>query len=135
MLAHIASINFRLISNSISQLHIHQVFKDNSDKKQLLNNFQNNNSNTINNSMTMEENDELAEGMKRKLDKFDVSLNNLDATLKPFLNISSNDIQDKIPDPLLKARLDLMVAYSINSLFWAYLTTQGVNPKVKLIML
>merc|ERR1711915_641662 len=67
--------------------------------------------------------------MKRKLDKFDMSLNNLDATLKPFLNISANGIQDKISDPLVKARLDLMVAYSINSLFWAYLTTQGVNPK------
>ena len=79
--------------------------------------------------MTMEENDELAEGMKRKLDKFELSVDNLEATLKPFLNISANDIADKISDPLVKARLDLMIAYSINSLFWAYLTTQGVNPK------
>merc|ERR1712212_1012522 len=77
----------------------------------------------------MDEDDELAEGMKRKLDAFDVSLNNLESTIKPFLTIPSNDIHEKIDDPLLKARLDLMVAYSINSLFWAYLSTQGINAK------
>merc|ERR1712183_488450 len=78
--------------------------------------------------MMMDEDDELAEGMKRKLDAFDLSLNNLESHLKPYLNIPANDIHDKISDPLVKARLDLMVAYSINSLFWAYLSTQGVNP-------
>merc|ERR1712228_555604 len=67
--------------------------------------------------------------MVRKLEAFDNSLHNLETTLKPFLKIPVNDISDKVDDPLLKARLDLMVAYSINSLFWAYLTTQGVNPK------
>ena len=77
----------------------------------------------------MDEGDELSQGMMKKLDSFDISLNNLEATLKPFLNIPANDIHDKIDDPLLKARLELMVAYSINSLFWAYLCTQGVNSK------
>ncbi|XP_060781506.1 nuclear nucleic acid-binding protein C1D [Neoarius graeffei] len=31
--------------------------------------------------------------------------------------------------PLEQAKLDLMSAYALNSLFWMYLVTQGVNPK------
>ena len=31
--------------------------------------------------------------------------------------------------PLDMAKLDLVSAYSINSLFWMYLITQGVNPR------
>ncbi|XP_013776426.1 nuclear nucleic acid-binding protein C1D-like [Limulus polyphemus] len=31
--------------------------------------------------------------------------------------------------PLEKARLDLSIGYTLNSLFWLYLVTQGVNPK------
>jgi len=79
--------------------------------------------------MMMDEDDELDDGMVRKLKAFDNSLHNLETTLKPFLKIPVNDINDKVDDPLLKARLELMVAYSINSLFWAYLCTQGINAK------
>lgn len=32
-------------------------------------------------------------------------------------------------DPLDQAKLDLMSAYTLNSLFWMYLVTQGVNPR------
>uniref|UniRef100_A0A3Q4AX92 Nuclear nucleic acid-binding protein C1D n=1 Tax=Mola mola TaxID=94237 RepID=A0A3Q4AX92_MOLML len=32
-------------------------------------------------------------------------------------------------EPLDQAKLDLMSAYVLNSLFWMYLITQGVNPR------
>lgn len=77
----------------------------------------------------MEEDGELSETMKKKLDAFDTSLFNIEHTLKPFLKVPKNDMHEKIDDPLENAKIDLMVTYSINSLFWAYLVTQGINPK------
>ncbi|KAG7280481.1 hypothetical protein CRUP_033782 [Coryphaenoides rupestris] len=32
-------------------------------------------------------------------------------------------------DPLEQAKLDLMSAYTLNSLFWMYLVTRGINPR------
>uniref|UniRef100_A0A1A8J1D5 Nuclear nucleic acid-binding protein C1D n=1 Tax=Nothobranchius kuhntae TaxID=321403 RepID=A0A1A8J1D5_NOTKU len=32
-------------------------------------------------------------------------------------------------DPLDQAKLDLMSVYTLNSLFWMYLVTQGINPR------
>uniref|UniRef100_A0A8C0RZ49 Nuclear nucleic acid-binding protein C1D n=1 Tax=Canis lupus familiaris TaxID=9615 RepID=A0A8C0RZ49_CANLF len=32
-------------------------------------------------------------------------------------------------DPLEQAKVDLVSAYTLNSMFWVYLATQGVNPK------
>uniref|UniRef100_A0A8C9FV45 Nuclear nucleic acid-binding protein C1D n=1 Tax=Pavo cristatus TaxID=9049 RepID=A0A8C9FV45_PAVCR len=31
--------------------------------------------------------------------------------------------------PLEQAKLDLVSAYTLNSMFWVYLATQGINPK------
>ena len=78
----------------------------------------------------MDEEGELTEGMIKKLDAFDISLHNIEHTLKPFLKVPINDIHDKVDDPLQNAKLDLMVTYAINSLFWAYLVTQGINAKL-----
>jgi len=64
-----------------------------------------------------------------KLEAFDESLTDVEDVLKPFLKIPITDIKEKIGDPLQIAKLDLMTAYATNSLFWAYLVTQGVNPK------
>ena len=77
----------------------------------------------------MDMDDELPEIMQKKLDAFDISLHNIELTLKPFLKVPINDIREKIDDPLENAKLDLMTTYAINSLFWAYLTTQGINSK------
>lgn len=48
--------------------------------------------------------------------------------LKPLLETSVDDLREKM-NPVESAKLDLVVAYSINSMFWMYLTTQGVNPR------
>jgi len=77
----------------------------------------------------MEANSELPEGILVKLQNFDASLGNIEDLLKPFLKIPINDIVEKVNDPLQNARLSLMVSYAVNSLFWAYLVTQGVNAK------
>uniref|UniRef100_A0A0E9TQJ0 Nuclear nucleic acid-binding protein C1D n=1 Tax=Anguilla anguilla TaxID=7936 RepID=A0A0E9TQJ0_ANGAN len=45
-----------------------------------------------------------------------------------MISLSKNELLQKL-DPLEQAKLDLMSAYSLNSLFWIYLVTQGINPK------
>ncbi|XP_033991735.1 nuclear nucleic acid-binding protein C1D [Trematomus bernacchii] len=42
--------------------------------------------------------------------------------------LPKNDLMHKL-DPLDQAKLDLMSAYTLNSLFWMYLVTQGINPR------
>ncbi|XP_078001140.1 nuclear nucleic acid-binding protein C1D-like [Glandiceps talaboti] len=60
---------------------------------------------------------------------FRSSLTGVDDIFKPLLDTSLSEIQEKVTDPLDKAKLDLVAAYAINSMFWMYLTTQGINPK------
>ncbi|XP_075060024.1 nuclear nucleic acid-binding protein C1D isoform X2 [Mixophyes fleayi] len=59
---------------------------------------------------------------------FDNSVGAVDQTLNKMMSVSRSELLQKI-DPLEQAKLDLVSAYTLNSLFWVYLTTQGVNPK------
>ncbi|XP_037672729.1 nuclear nucleic acid-binding protein C1D-like [Choloepus didactylus] len=47
-------------------------------------------------------------------------------TMMLFLEIS--ELLQKV-DPLEQAKVNLVSAYTLNSMFWVYLTTQGVNTK------
>ncbi|XP_012675323.2 nuclear nucleic acid-binding protein C1D [Clupea harengus] len=57
---------------------------------------------------------------------FDTSLGSVNDVVKKLMASSKNE--QKL-DPLEQAKLDLMSAYAMNSLFWMYLVTQGINPK------
>lgn len=58
---------------------------------------------------------------------FEGSLDSVEDMLNCMMSVSRSDLQKL--DPLEQAKLDLVSAYTLNSLFWVYLITQGVNPK------
>ncbi|XP_018595785.1 nuclear nucleic acid-binding protein C1D [Scleropages formosus] len=62
------------------------------------------------------------------LTEFDSSVDAVNAMVKTLVSVSRNELLGKL-DPLEQAKLDLMSAYALNSLYWTYLVTQGVNPK------
>ncbi|XP_064173905.1 nuclear nucleic acid-binding protein C1D isoform X1 [Anguilla rostrata] len=59
---------------------------------------------------------------------FDSSVGSVNKMVDTMISLSKNELLQKL-DPLEQAKLDLMSAYSLNSLFWIYLVTQGINPK------
>lgn len=63
-----------------------------------------------------------------QLTGFDSSVNSMNSMIEKLLSMPRNELQQKL-DPLDQAKLDLMSAYTLNSLFWMYLVTQGVNPR------
>ncbi|XP_070697228.1 LOW QUALITY PROTEIN: nuclear nucleic acid-binding protein C1D [Pempheris klunzingeri] len=63
-----------------------------------------------------------------QLTGFDSSVSSVKAMIEKLMSMSRNDLLQKL-DPLDQAKLDLMSAYTLNSLFWMYLLTQGVNPR------
>lgn len=56
------------------------------------------------------------------------SLGAVEDMLKTMMSVSRNELLQKL-DPLEQAKVDLVSAYTLNSMFWVYLATQGVNPK------
>ncbi|XP_005147509.1 nuclear nucleic acid-binding protein C1D [Melopsittacus undulatus] len=58
---------------------------------------------------------------------FEQSLGSVEEMLKAMMLVSRSDLQKL--EPLEQAKLDLVSVYALNSLFWVYLTIQGVNPK------
>ncbi|XP_054716872.1 nuclear nucleic acid-binding protein C1D-like [Uloborus diversus] len=71
---------------------------------------------------------DIPEEILDKLQSFHEALKNVDEMLRPLttININSSDVQ---MSPLDKARLNLSCGYALNSLFWMYLNTQGIDPK------
>ncbi|XP_028983577.1 nuclear nucleic acid-binding protein C1D [Betta splendens] len=63
-----------------------------------------------------------------QLTAFDFSLCSIKTMMEKLMSMPRNDLLQKL-DPLDQAKLDLMSAYTLNSLFWMYLVTQGVNPR------
>ncbi|KAF3708000.1 Nuclear nucleic acid-binding protein C1D [Channa argus] len=63
-----------------------------------------------------------------QLAAFDSSVSSVKTMLEELMSIPRNDPLQRL-DPLDQAKLDLMSAYTLNSLFWMYLVTQGVNPR------
>ncbi|CAH2253897.1 nuclear nucleic acid-binding C1D [Pelobates cultripes] len=62
------------------------------------------------------------------LSAFEKSVDSVEEMLKKMMSVSRAELLQKI-DPLEQAKLDLVSAYTLNSLFWVYLSSQGVNPK------
>ncbi|KAM9202874.1 nuclear nucleic acid-binding protein C1D-like [Dugong dugon] len=62
------------------------------------------------------------------LSTFKNSIGAVDEMLKTMMSVSRNELLQKL-DPLEQAKVDLVSAYTLNSMFWVYLATQGVNPK------
>ncbi|XP_068183731.1 nuclear nucleic acid-binding protein C1D [Antennarius striatus] len=63
-----------------------------------------------------------------QLTGFDSSVSTVKAMLEQLISMPRNELQQKL-DPLEQAKLDLMSVYTLNSLFWMYLVTRGVNPR------
>ncbi|NXY69508.1 C1D protein, partial [Glareola pratincola] len=59
---------------------------------------------------------------------FEKSLASVDEMLKTMMSVSRNDLLQKL-EPLEQAKMDLVSVYTLNSMFWVYLATQGINPK------
>uniref|UniRef100_A0A803XW42 Nuclear nucleic acid-binding protein C1D n=1 Tax=Meleagris gallopavo TaxID=9103 RepID=A0A803XW42_MELGA len=59
---------------------------------------------------------------------FENSLTSVDEMLKTMMSVSRSELLQKL-EPLEQAKLDLVSAYTLNSMFWVYLATQGINPK------
>ncbi|XP_067277207.1 nuclear nucleic acid-binding protein C1D [Pseudorasbora parva] len=66
--------------------------------------------------------------IEENLNDFDSSVSSVQNMVQTLVSVSRSDHLLKL-DPLDQAKLDLMSAYALNSMFWMYLVTQGVNPK------
>ncbi|XP_048061452.1 nuclear nucleic acid-binding protein C1D [Chanodichthys erythropterus] len=66
--------------------------------------------------------------IEENLNDFDSSVGSVQNMVQTLVSVSRSDHLLKL-DPLDQAKLDLMSAYALNSMFWMYLVTQGVNPK------
>ncbi|XP_077468806.1 nuclear nucleic acid-binding protein C1D [Stigmatopora argus] len=63
-----------------------------------------------------------------QLKGFESSVSTVKSMLDALMSMPRNDLEQKL-DALDQAKLDLMSAYTLNSLFWMYLVTQGINPR------
>lgn len=75
-----------------------------------------------------EKRSEIPHELRGKITAFDSALNKIENEFEPLLKVSQIELNTKL-NTLDKAKLDLVAAYSINSLFWMYLNVCGVNPK------
>lgn len=66
---------------------------------------------------------ELPEGIQERLDTLEESMTALEAELEPLLSTPWDVLTSKM-EPLEKAKLNLMIAYAADSLFFLYLKTQ-----------
>ncbi|KAL4238979.1 DNA-binding protein c1d [Mactra antiquata] len=71
---------------------------------------------------------EIPQELRGKISALDSALNTVENEFEPLLKRSQIELNSEL-SPLDKAKLDLVAAYSINSLFWMYLNVCGVNPK------
>ncbi|XP_064638649.1 nuclear nucleic acid-binding protein C1D-like [Lineus longissimus] len=63
-----------------------------------------------------------------RLNDFDEALTRIETCINPLLSTPFSEVQENL-SPLDKAKIDLISAYTINSLFWMYLNVKGINPK------
>ncbi|XP_038831000.1 nuclear nucleic acid-binding protein C1D-like isoform X2 [Salvelinus namaycush] len=66
--------------------------------------------------------------IEEQLTGFESSVGAVNNMVQTVISMPRNELVQRL-DPLEQAKLDLMSAYSPNSLFWMYLVTQGINPK------
>ena len=78
--------------------------------------------------MDTTDNEDFPSEMKQPMSELHQSLVDLKTSLDEF-NKNYPIIKSRPLDPLLKAKVELTKAYAINSLFWIYLKTKGVDPR------
>uniref|UniRef100_A0A914EPD3 Nuclear nucleic acid-binding protein C1D n=1 Tax=Acrobeloides nanus TaxID=290746 RepID=A0A914EPD3_9BILA len=69
----------------------------------------------------------LPPSLVEQLTKFHEALNKVEDAANLFMSVPYSEHLKR--DPLTKARCDLTTLFSVNSLYWMYLCTQGKNPK------
>ncbi|CAG6016501.1 unnamed protein product [Menidia menidia] len=72
--------------------------------------------------------DDYPHEIDEQLTSFNSSVDAVKTVLDKLTLMPRNELSEKL-DPLDQAKLDLMSAYTLNSLFWMYLVTKGVNPR------
>ncbi|XP_041361492.1 nuclear nucleic acid-binding protein C1D-like [Gigantopelta aegis] len=72
--------------------------------------------------------DEIPAEMKKKLFSFNTALTELETTLDPLISCPHSVLSESL-ESLELGKMELVTAYTINSLFWMYLNVCGVNPK------
>ncbi|KAJ3438462.1 nuclear nucleic acid-binding protein c1d [Anaeramoeba flamelloides] len=75
-----------------------------------------------------EEQELLPQEILESLQNFESSLDECEKTLQPILKHSLTEISSTL-NPLEQAKLNMSLAYTINSLYFMYLKTQGIDPK------
>jgi len=68
--------------------------------------------------------DGLPEEMAGTFYDFHQALTTTEDLLKPYLSLPLDEMYDLLT-PIEQAKSELITAYTVNSLFWAFLTTQG----------
>ncbi|XP_053292168.1 nuclear nucleic acid-binding protein C1D [Pleuronectes platessa] len=74
------------------------------------------------------ETEDYPQEIDEQLTGFDASATSVKTMLEQLMSMNKGDLEQKL-DPLDQAKLDLMSTYTLNSLFWMYLVTKGVNPR------
>ncbi|XP_060943331.1 nuclear nucleic acid-binding protein C1D [Limanda limanda] len=73
------------------------------------------------------ETEDYPQEIDEQLTSFDSSTTSVKTMLEQLMSMNKGDLEKL--DPLDQAKLDLVSAYTLNSLFWMYLVTKGVNPR------
>lgn len=83
---------------------------------------------TVVKAMSSPKADDFPTEMKRPMTALHTSLAELKECLTQFSN-QYPDLKSQASTPLMKAKIELSKAYAVNSLFWIYLTTKGVDAR------
>ncbi|KAM9946739.1 hypothetical protein ACTFIY_002671 [Dictyostelium cf. discoideum] len=70
---------------------------------------------------------DLPADIKQDITNFENVLDKLESQLEPFFKVPLKEHQASLT-PIENAKLNITVAYALNSLFFMYLQTQGVSP-------
>ncbi|KAN0030026.1 hypothetical protein ACTA71_008170 [Dictyostelium dimigraforme] len=70
---------------------------------------------------------DLPADIKQDITNFENVLDRLELQLEPFFKVPLKEHQGSLT-PIENAKLNITVAYALNSLFYMYLQTQGVSP-------
>eukprot|EP01129_Flabellula_baltica_P007934 TRINITY_DN3120_c0_g1_i1.p1 TRINITY_DN3120_c0_g1~~TRINITY_DN3120_c0_g1_i1.p1 ORF type:complete len:146 (-),score=45.65 TRINITY_DN3120_c0_g1_i1:2-439(-) len=69
--------------------------------------------------------DDIPKGTLQSASQLATQIGKIEKLLNPILNRDINDIHDSI-SPLESAKLNVMLAYTVNALYFMYLQTQGI---------
>eukprot|EP00761_Pharyngomonas_kirbyi_P012269 gb/GECH01012296.1/.p1 GENE.gb/GECH01012296.1/~~gb/GECH01012296.1/.p1 ORF type:complete len:169 (+),score=33.52 gb/GECH01012296.1/:1-507(+) len=71
---------------------------------------------------------DLPKGVNKEIETFKRALSDIEEHIQPFLKQNLTELSDNL-DPLKRAKLHVTMAYTVNTLFFMYLRTQGIDPK------